>query len=61
MSAVPACRSPAPARTATATASLVLELAGAEPTIVLATELADHPDLLDDARLCRRRRRLSVR
>jgi phosphoribosylformylglycinamidine synthase I len=31
--------------------ALALELAGADPTIVLATELADHPELLDDARL----------
>ncbi len=31
--------------------ALVLELAGAEPTIVLATELARHPEMLRDARL----------
>ncbi len=31
--------------------ALALELAGADPTIVLATELARHPELLDDARL----------
>jgi len=30
---------------------LALELAGADPTVVLATELAENPDLLDDARL----------
>ncbi len=30
---------------------LALELAGADPTVVLATELADHPELLDDALL----------
>lgn len=31
--------------------SLALELAGADPTIVFASELADHPDLLANARL----------
>ena len=31
--------------------ALALELAGADPTIVLATEVADHPELLDEARL----------
>jgi phosphoribosylformylglycinamidine synthase len=31
--------------------SLALQLAGADPTIVLATELVEHPELLRDARL----------
>jgi phosphoribosylformylglycinamidine synthase len=31
--------------------ALALELAGADPTVVMATELAEHPDLLDEARL----------
>jgi phosphoribosylformylglycinamidine synthase len=31
--------------------TLALELAGADPTVVLAAELADHPDLLDRAKL----------
>jgi phosphoribosylformylglycinamidine synthase I len=31
--------------------ALALELAGADPTVVLATELADHPDLLDQTKL----------
>lgn len=31
--------------------ALALELAGADPTIVLATELVEHPELLRDARL----------
>ena len=31
--------------------ALALELAGADPTIVLATELAEHRELLDEARL----------
>jgi phosphoribosylformylglycinamidine synthase len=31
--------------------ALALELAGADPTIVRATELAEHPELLSDARL----------
>ncbi len=31
--------------------ALALELAGADPTIVMSTELVDHPELLDDAKL----------
>ena len=31
--------------------SLALQLAGADPTVVLATELVEHPELLADARL----------
>jgi phosphoribosylformylglycinamidine synthase len=31
--------------------ALALQLAGAEPTIVLASELADHPEMLDEALL----------
>ncbi len=31
--------------------ALALELAGADPTIVLATELDEHRELLDEARL----------
>ena len=51
MSAVPALVIAGPGTNRDRDLSLALELAGAEPTIVLATELADHPDLLDDARL----------